>query len=810
MFALDLFNTQYERALKEGAVDKVVSEGGPYDLPGIDYNRPGDASRRPKPSGGTTPRRHPDDPDFMDPDQRRLRAEQERLKKAWAEKNKGVAEETDPFGGYKQSPRAFGVGNFQRIVKANMGNLPTVTLEFADPNDNIVLDRKGVDLISDYYDGLKTDAIKNHFIYRVLPSADEVLTILKRLGWHDAVQPELPGIPRQGELPLQEKKRLDRNTDVPAGDVKVARELQKLRAQYPAARSDVEVVAKSEIDSNERSQQQLAAIKGANNEQDRLLQQLVALDRKQGTEIGSLDNENDRLDQQLKHVEKTNARLAQAIGQMSGRAQSVSPQSRVVDILPNAPADAPSQPQSQAAAEPTEPVQQSKSNAIGRMAQSLGQTRQVQGIDQGPAPSIRGDNVSYIDPVRRAQAAIAKKDLGPMAKRMIDKGVLTRTGTDEGLLGFIANKKSEPTKKSEPVDPMIAKIVSNRQNPQSRVPGAKAKVYHGYDEYNRAKAVGDVEESTVNEFASGQGGDSGNYFQALASAWYNGTFDTGSLQKGIKSQEDVERLLNRGVVCPDGKTRKLHIDYNANFDGVEIYSDDYYEYGDHDDTIDSRTGQKWGPYDFMAFSDEDLSESLNELSTDKLAQYKTASALDAGAADKRGDYERGDKRFAGIVKATKKQFANDLKKHGQQGVAEGVYRGDWVRHPDNPWQIGQIQSIDNGQAVVTWKKTDKRKKAMSSTHAVDALQHARREFSQLTQPTHTPGMAEGSSTASDAVERAILNRIMVAHTDLLMRFGPDKVMQAAEEVAYGVGDVDEIGTSDVSAYVNQVRQILGA
>jgi hypothetical protein len=117
------------------------------------------------------------------------------------------------------------------------------------------------------------------------------------------------------------------------------------------------------------------------------------------------------------------------------------------------------------------------------------------------------------------------------------------------------------------------------------------------------------------EFAPSGGGDSGNYFQALASAWYNGTFDTGSLQKGIKSQEDVERLLNRGIVCPDGKTRKLHIDYNANFDGVEIYSDDYYEYGDHDDTIDSRTGQKWGPYDFMAFSDEDLSEGLNEFVT---------------------------------------------------------------------------------------------------------------------------------------------------------------------------------------------------
>ena len=70
-------------------------------------------------------------------------------------------------------------------------------------------------------------------------------------------------------------------------------------------------------------------------------------------------------------------------------------------------------------------------------------------------------------------------------------------------------------------------------------------------------------------------------------------------------------------------------------------------------------------------------------------------------------------------------------------------------------------------------------------------------------------LAEESTTSSDAVERAILNRIMVANTDLLMKFGPDKVMQAAEEVAYNVGDVDEIGTSDVSAYVNQVRQILG-
>ena len=72
----------------------------------------------------------------------------------------------------------------------------------------------------------------------------------------------------------------------------------------------------------------------------------------------------------------------------------------------------------------------------------------------------------------------------------------------------------------------------------------------------------------------------------------------------------------------------------------------------------------------------------------------------------------------------------------RESMTEAVYRGDWVRHPDNPWNIGQIQSIDNDQALVTWKKIDKRKKAVSSTHHVKDLQHARREFSQLKQPTH--------------------------------------------------------------------------
>jgi hypothetical protein len=188
------------------------------------------------------------------------------------------------------------------------------------------------------------------------------------------------------------------------------------------------------------------------------------------------------------------------------------------------------------------------------------------------------------------------------------------------------------------------------------------------------------------EFApSGDGGGSGDYFQALASAWYNGTFDTGSLQKGIKSQQDVERLLNRGIVAPDGKMRKYHIDYNSDFDGVEIYSDDYYEYGDYDDTIDSRTGQKWGPYDFMAFSDDQLDEATGDQKFDSMMSQMTSEP-------KYPDQDMPPTSISELIqwantnnKPYHEYFAQWARKNGFKNVNDAlVWFGDNV-DPSNPW-----------------------------------------------------------------------------------------------------------------------------
>ena len=65
-----------------------------------------------------------------------------------------------------------------------------------------------------------------------------------------------------------------------------------------------------------------------------------------------------------------------------------------------------------------------------------------------------------------------------------------------------------------------------------------------------------------------------------------------------------------------------------------------------------------------------MEDIISELSTDLLDRYKKAAGADASAADKAGDFERGNKRFKGIVKATIKQGDNDSKKHKEQDVKE--------------------------------------------------------------------------------------------------------------------------------------------
>jgi hypothetical protein len=67
--------------------------------------------------------------------------------------------------------------------------------------------------------------------------------------------------------------------------------------------------------------------------------------------------------------------------------------------------------------------------------------------------------------------------------------------------------------------------------------------------------------------------------------------------------------------------------------------------------------------------------SVNEVSNELLARYKSAAGKDASSADKEGDINRGNKRFRGIINATHKQFKNDSKnKDMEEGTMGGINR----------------------------------------------------------------------------------------------------------------------------------------
>ena len=114
-------------------------------------------------------------------------------------------------------------------------------------------------------------------------------------------------------------------------------------------------------------------------------------------------------------------------------------------------------------------------------------------------------------------------------------------------------------------------------------------------------------------------------------------------------------------------------------------------------------------------------EQLDELSPQTLASYKKKAGADATQADSEGDYKRGNKRFSGIVKATKKQFANDEKNLKEFAADDGSggeedvlrkyaklwYNGDLPTQQKVEqildrmgWEIGELESEEGGAFVV--------------------------------------------------------------------------------------------------------------
>jgi hypothetical protein len=147
---------------------------------------------------------------------------------------------------------------------------------------------------------------------------------------------------------------------------------------------------------------------------------------------------------------------------------------------------------------------------------------------------------------------------------------------------------------------------------------------------------------------------------------YEGDMARGQLQSVINNAQRVHDMLEDNDNLPEWVQSKItlaedYISTVANYMMSEI--------DESKDVGDIPSGDVNSPNLSVKKGKTVASGPIQELSNNLLARYKTSAGADASKADKAGDYDKGNKRFSGIMKATKKQFANDMKK--EEVVQEG-------------------------------------------------------------------------------------------------------------------------------------------
>jgi uncharacterized protein YjgD (DUF1641 family) len=140
-----------------------------------------------------------------------------------------------------------------------------------------------------------------------------------------------------------------------------------------------------------------------------------------------------------------------------------------------------------------------------------------------------------------------------------------------------------------------------------------------------------------------------------------------------------------------------------------------------------------------------------------------------------------------------KAFSGGLPTKGADSAAFG-----W----DGVWKAPDVKNT--GVRAQQDTGTDNPKKWKTLASAGDGKGIAEEESLTSNNPQGVPESEEHSPVA-----QAITRKILTQRTDLLKKYGPVKVMQAIDSASEFFGDVEEIGSSDMYAYMQYVEKELG-
>ena len=142
------------------------------------------------------------------------------------------------------------------------------------------------------------------------------------------------------------------------------------------------------------------------------------------------------------------------------------------------------------------------------------------------------------------------------------------------------------------------------------------------------------------------------------------------------------------------------------------------------------------------------SEPVTELSSELLGRYKKAASTSASAADAKGDMATGNKRFSGIMKATKKQFNNDMKTEEVDDEGK-MAKGQLMRMVNQASALAQMMDDDKQLDGWVQSKLTMASDYLDSVH--DYLMHNKQDVDEMEEETvvETKGAPKGFHFTKD-------------------------------------------------------------
>lgn len=187
--------------------------------------------------------------------------------------------------------------------------------------------------------------------------------------------------------------------------------------------------------------------------------------------------------------------------------------------------------------------------------------------------------------------------------------------------------------------------------------------------------------------------------------------------------------------------------------------------------------------DILSLTESEL-QLLAELSPETLASYKKKAGQSASQADKEGNYKLGDKRFSGIVRATKKELDKDVAKH-KQDVEEGFMDmfSKKEQSPKGPQILYYVKNPDGTKTYINIKDAEQLADVQKQHQGKDAktLDLSRQDVLDWLQSRGVnlrkfwPGatITVGGRDAGQNVEEDLDENLHKWFKEKWVRFGPD-------------------------------------